>query len=68
METKQLDEIVLVWCEWDIGQDYKSFTNEIDALDWAKEALEDCGIDDEFSDLLDENLIGTKSIQISYNK
>lgn len=65
-----MKRIHIVWCEWDIGQDYVAFDTEGDALHWLKGnggVLDCCEEGTSIEDLMDEGLIGiTSRTLISY--
>lgn len=53
-----MEEVVTMWCEWDIGCNEDVFDNIGTAHAIAEQALLDCGIDESLDQLLEEGLIG----------
>lgn len=62
--TNILEEMVMVWCEWDIGQDSLVFSNPALAYEWAEEALKDGGFEESFQDMLDLGLVGLNYLKV----
>lgn len=56
-----MTQMIEVWCEWDINQDYYIFKDAASARAWAVESLQDNGIEESFDELLREGLIGFKN-------
>ncbi len=42
-----MNQVIQIWCEWDIGQQYVVFTNEETAVEWAEAQLVKMYEDDE---------------------
>lgn len=57
-------ELVTVNCEWDIGQEGIAFENHRLAVEWVKEALVDCGIEDTLEELEAEGLVNYDTLVV----
>lgn len=53
-------------CEWDVGQETRTFATVEACSDWLKGALKDCGIEDDFAELEDEGLVGFEEIELYF--
>lgn len=56
--------VYAVWCEWEIGLSRCLFNTKDNALLTAKACCEMAGIEDDFGDLLEAGLVGTKEMRI----
>lgn len=60
----EFDQVVKVWCEWDIGLEDSVFEDMEAAEAYTREALVNCGIDDDFQSLKDDGLVTMEWIHL----
>lgn len=53
-----------IWCEWDIGAEGKVFNTLEGAEKFARESLLECGIEDDFDELMDFHLVGFRKVEV----
>lgn len=56
--------LYMLWCEWDIGQEYYIFSSIESARHWAKGSLRMAGIEESLEEIEDEGLIGYKKVEL----
>jgi len=63
-----MNNLVYIWCEWDVGQEGVVFEDEDTAIEWLREYLPYSGIEETVEELLAQGLVGFKSAMIIYKK
>lgn len=53
-----MNEVIQLWCEWDIGQGEVVFASKDAARRWATKMLESLDIEESYDELQEEHLIG----------
>lgn len=53
-----MSTFILLWCEYDLGQENFVFVSELAAYNWIKRAFERADFDFSWEEFLDEQLFG----------